>query len=170
MTLRFHPHFMLCLTLLLSACQTPAPVETPPPQAASALNTPESVPAVRYGRYTLVELVPTGIQRDLQQQIIEVSIPVLPGTPTATVGDALRYVLRDSGYQLCQGSDAITLFDTLPLPAPHRKLGPLTLRDTLQTLTGPAWQLQVDDAARQVCFVPAASVLPGSATVSGRLA
>ena len=30
--------------------------------------------------------------------------------------------------------------------------GPLVLRDALLTLAGPAWDLSVDDAARQVCF------------------
>jgi type IV pili sensor histidine kinase/response regulator len=43
----------------------------------------------------------------------------------------------------------------LPLPAAHRQLGPLFLRDALLTLAGPAWDLTVDDVARQLCFVRA---------------
>ena len=44
---------------------------------------------------------------------------------------------------------------SLPLPAAHLYLGPMTLRDALLTLAGPAWDVQVDDRARQICFVPA---------------
>ncbi|MDF5811795.1 TcpQ domain-containing protein [Pseudomonas aeruginosa] len=42
---------------------------------------------------------------------------------------------------------------TRPLPAAQYKLGPMTLRNTLQVLSGPAWQVKVDEVARQVCFV-----------------
>ena len=35
----------------------------------------------------------------------------------------------------------------------------MTLRDALLTLVGPAWDIEVDDSARQVCFVR-----PGSRT------
>ena len=40
----------------------------------------------------------------------------------------------------------------LPLPAVHLHLGPMTLRDALLTLAGPAWELHADDRARQICF------------------
>jgi hypothetical protein len=40
----------------------------------------------------------------------------------------------------------------LPLPAAHLHLGPMTLRDALLTLAGPAWELHADDRARQICF------------------
>ena len=92
---------------------------------------PTLIPVARYGRYTLVELVPEPAQRDLTRQVIEVSIPP---TFDANVGDALRHVYA------------------LPLPAAHLRLGPLSLRDALLALAGPAWELSVDDAARAVCF------------------
>ena len=41
---------------------------------------------------------------------------------------------------------------TLPLPAAHLHLGPMSLRDALLTLAGPAWELHADDRTRQVCF------------------
>lgn len=59
--------------------------------------------------------------------------------------------MRRSGYQLCTGQDTDSL-DRLPLPAAHYQLGPLLLRDALLTLTGPAWDLHVDDGTRLVCF------------------
>jgi type IV pili sensor histidine kinase/response regulator len=63
----------------------------------------------------------------------------------------LRHVLLRTGYRLCDAADAAPLF-ALPLPAAHLRLGPLPLRDALLALAGPAWQLSIDDGARQVCF------------------
>ena len=117
-------------------------------QAAVVRSSPEFIPVFRYGRYTLVELVPQSAQRDLMQQVVEVAIP---STLDANVGDAMRHVLLRSGYRLCDSAKAMTLY-ALPLPAAHLRLGPLVLRDALLTLAGPAWDLSVDDVARQVCF------------------
>ncbi|MBS7560146.1 PilL N-terminal domain-containing protein [Pseudomonas sp. RC4D1] len=112
---------------------------------------PSTVPVLRYGRYTLVELVPESHQRDLLQQVVEVAIPP---RLDATVGDALQHILLRSGYQLCDLS-GISSLATLPLPAAHYRLGPLSLRDGLLTLSGASWELQVDDVLRQICFVRA---------------
>ncbi|VFR85020.1 PilL protein [plant metagenome] len=145
---------LLAATVLTAGCATTAaPVAPPPIEEAIALPkaaTPEFVPVVRYGRYTLVELVPTAAQRDLLLQVVDV---VLPEDARATVGDGLRHVLKRSGYQFCETAHAVIELYSLPLPAAHLRLGPLTLRDALLTLAGPAWDLQVDDRARQVCFV-----------------
>ena len=120
----------------------------PPPAAATQTIEPVSIPVIRYARYTLVELSPGEAQADLLQQIVDVT---MPSTLTSTVGDALRYVLIRSGYQLCDG-DENRAFDTFPLPAAHMHLGPMTLRKALQLLVGPAWALEVDDLARRICF------------------
>ena len=71
------------------------------------------------------------------------------------MGDGLRHALQRSGYQLCENAHAVIELYSLPLPAAHLYLGPMTLRDALLTLAGPAWDVQVDDRARQICFVPA---------------
>ena len=110
---------------------------------------PEFIPVVRYGRYTLVELTPTAAQRDLLLQTIDV---FMPEDARATVGDGLRHVLKRSGYQLCETPSAVTELYALPLPAAHLHLGPMTLRDALLTLAGPAWELHADERARQICF------------------
>jgi type IV pili sensor histidine kinase/response regulator len=120
---------------------------------------PEFTPVVRYGRYTLVELAPASAQQDLLLQVVDVAVPE---TRTATVGDALRHVLLRSGYQLCSSSD-IAALNALPLPASHYRLGPLLLRDALLTLAGPAWDLEVDDGARRICFTRAAQPTTGGA-------
>lgn len=108
------------------------------------------VPVVRYGRYTLVEVRPDAAQQDLLAQIVDISLP--RGTDT-TVGDALHIVLQRTGYQLCEADSGANALYSLSLPAVHRQLGPLTLRDALRTLAGPAWTLDIDSVARRVCFL-----------------
>ncbi|VFR32157.1 PilL protein [plant metagenome] len=150
----------LAVAVLGAGCATTTPRDARPDLADAPVFVPEpvveSVPVVRYGRYTLVELVPDSAQRDLLLQIVDVSIP---DTLHATVGDALTYVLLRSGYRACAGGGA-SAFQAMPLPASHYRLGPLVLRDALLTLAGPAWDLQVDDGARQVCFVQAVPPVP----------
>lgn len=141
------------LAAVLSGCATttaplpPDPIEEVTPVLEA--ETPELVPVVRYGRYTLVELAPMAAQRDLLLQTIDVS---MPEDARATVGDGLRHVLKRSGYGLCQTTHAVIELYALPLPAAHLHLGPMTLRDALLTLAGPAWELHADDRARQICF------------------
>ena len=79
------------LSGLLSGCTTtpatPDHIEAPPDEPASEQRL---VPVARYGRYTLVELVPEPAQRDLLQQAVVVSIPPMLD---ASVGDAMRLSL-----------------------------------------------------------------------------
>jgi len=151
------PHSWIAVGLLatafVSGCAThavpPAPVVE---QTVSMVEPEESIfiLVVRQGRYTLAELEPTAVQRDLLIQVIEVA---LPQGIQATVGDGLRHVLKRTGWRLCEGTTAMMELDTLPLPAAHLHLGPMTVRDALLTLAGSAWELCVDERARQVCFV-----------------
>ncbi len=153
-------HVSRCLvgTSLLAAALASGCATTPPPLAASTVEDvppapeaapPEFIPVVRYGRYTLVELAPMAAQRDLLVQTIDVS---MPEEVRATVGDGLRHVLKRSGYQLCETPHAVIELYALPLPAAHLHLGPMTVREALLTLAGPAWELHADDRTRQVCF------------------
>lgn len=143
----------LLWSVLAGGCATTAAPHAPAPiMEASPAPEPEAsqfIPVVRYGRYTLVELAPMAAQRDLLLQTVDVS---MPGDARATVGDGLRHVLKRSGYQLCETAQAVIELYALPLPAAHLNLGPMTLRDALLTLAGPAWELHVDDRTRQVCF------------------
>ena len=138
----------LLLATLAAGCATPPP-PPPVPDEVETAPSPEYVPVIRYGRYTLVELTPTAAQQDLLLQVVDVSIP---DTLNANVADTLRHVLQRSGYQLCNGRETDTL-GSLPLPAAHYRLGPLQLRDALLTLAGPARTLHVDHSARRVCFI-----------------
>lgn len=155
---------LLAACVLASGCATTAAPPSPPLVEEAAGVPPDAVaptliPVVRYGRYTLVEQAPTAAQRDLLQQVIDVT---LPDTAHATVGDALRHVLLRTGFQLCSEAEGESLYP-LPLPAAHLHLGPLTVRDALLTLAGPAWELQVDDVARRVCFARPGDTSPDAA-------
>ncbi|EPB9494608.1 TPA: hypothetical protein L4Q76_001671 [Pseudomonas aeruginosa] len=153
---RFHLRLAGCGLLIAAAlaggCTTTPPANPTAPKTSPqpVRPKPDYIPVVRYSRYTLVELAPASAQQDLLQ-VVDVAIP---NTQNATVGDALRHVLLRSGYQLCARGDVASL-NALPLPAAHYRLGPLLLRDALLTLAGPAWDLKVDDGARQVCFIRA---------------
>lgn len=156
---------LLAIVTLAAGCSTvTAPLGESPKIAASdvAPTTPDYIPVVRQGRYTLVELAPAAAQRDLLLQVVDVS---LPADAHASVGDGLRHVLKRSGYRLCGDTPTFRELSSLPLPLAHQQLGPMTLRDALLTLAGPAWAMQVDDRARQICF-DRASAIPAAAEVT----
>lgn len=146
--------------IFVAGCTTtaPPPASTPTTsisdpgatvvQSTSAQLPSDFVPVARSGRYTLIEQVPQPTQRDLMGQVVEVAIPP---SFDASVGDALRHILLRTGYRLCDAAEAAPLY-AFPLPAAHLHLGPLPLRDALLMLAGPAWELSIDDATRQVCF------------------
>ena len=75
---------------------------------------------------------------------------------TQALGEAVRYLLQRSGYRLANieaiGPDTVNLF-ALPFPAVHRSLGPMTLRDALDTFVGPDFILIQDPVHRLVTFV-----------------
>ncbi|PHM24317.1 pilus assembly protein PilL [Xenorhabdus budapestensis] len=102
---------------------------------------------VRYGRYLLVSTDPTEAQRDQLSQLIDVHISA---SQKPTVADAIRYVLRQSGYTLCTEKTNDILYHQL-LPSVHAQSGPIRLRTALQVMAGPAWQLEVDEVQRVVC-------------------
>lgn len=151
----------VCLLGMLSACTAQAPNTSPPNptidsdlgRAQSSIDAAEGShqAELRYGRYTLVSTTPTPEQQDLLAQIIDVSIP---SSLSPSVQDALHYVLLRSGYSLCPDAAPVTVLFSRPLPAAHYRLGPIPLRNALQVLTGPAWQLTVNDVNRSVCFEP----------------
>jgi len=150
----------LCLlpVILITGCisATVLPIElgteVSPPLVPS-----DWLPVARYGRYTLVELTPQAAQHNLLLQVVDVSIPT---RPHMTVGDGLRHVLQRSGYVLCDKDPQVAALYELLLPAAHLRLGPMFLHDALLTLAGPAWELQVDERARQICFSPTEETSP----------
>jgi len=111
---------------------------------ASTSNTP-------IGRYMTVENKPSLSQMDLLSQTIQVRFP----QNIQTVGNAMNYVLRLSGYSLIPPdhmSHALKITLTKPLPAIDRDFGPMPLKDALITLAGPAFYLVQDPLNRMVNF------------------
>ncbi len=71
-----------------------------------------------------------------------------------SVGQAINYLLSDTGYKLTRhhpDKRVIKLF-RLPLPKIHRNMGPLTLSQALTVLAGEPWLLSVDPINRLVSF------------------
>lgn len=108
------------------------------------------VEVLRGGRYALISTHATLQQRNLLEQIVNISIPA---SMNPTVGDGLRYTLQHTGYNLCapQG-DPQQLLYSRSLPAAHFRLGPMPLREALQVLAGSAFEVQADPIARVICY------------------
>ena len=71
-----------------------------------------------------------------------------------SVGQAINYLLNDTGYKLTRhhpDKRVLKLF-RLPLPKIHRNMGPLTLAQALTVLAGEPWSLSVDPINRLVSF------------------
>ncbi len=106
---------------------------------------------VQVGRYSTMPAMPTAAQVDLLATIVIVTFPAR----IYTVGEAVNYLLQRSGYRLTPGfARAPETEDllTLPLPAVHRNIGPVTLRQALETLSGPEFRLVRDPVHRLISF------------------
>ena len=106
---------------------------------------------VQVGRYATVRAVPTLSQVHLLSAMVRVQFPA----SVVSVGQAVEHLLRPSGYRLASEIAADPLRRTLlnlPLPEPHRTLGPMPLQTALETLAGPAFRLVEDPVHRLVSF------------------
>lgn len=102
------------------------------------------------GRYQTTAPQPRPDQRDLLSAMVDIEL----SDEVETVGEAIAAVLENSGYRLSPNpspSCQEELFE-LPLPAVHRRLGPLTLRQALEVLSGPAYRPAMDPVRRRVSF------------------
>lgn len=105
--------------------------------------------SVQVARYSVMAPTASPAQADLMSVIINIKFP----QQIATVGEALDFLLRRSGYRLVEtDSPAMTILQGLPLPAVHRQLGPLTLNNALVTLAGSAYTLSIDPLHRTLSF------------------
>ena len=112
---------------------------------------------VQVGRYASVRAAPTEAQANLLSTLVTVAFPA----QVNTVGEAVQYLLSGSGYRLAAGTEADSARSDLlglPLPEAHRRLGPLSLQDALETLGGPAFRLVEDPLHRLVSFERCASL------------
>jgi conjugative transfer region protein (TIGR03748 family) len=111
----------------------------------------EAAEEVQVGRYSSMRPVPTEAQVNLLSALVTVRFP----ETVATVGQGVDQLLGPSGYRLAPDRVAEPSRATLlglPLPEPHRSLGPMPLRTALETLAGPAYRLVEDPVHRLVSF------------------
>lgn len=118
---------------------------------------PERTEVLREGRYTLINFSPEEGQKYLLDQSVSVNIlGKKKQALTATVEQGLRTTLKDTGLSLCQNfnQNEPTLYTlySRSLPKVHYQFGPMALRDALQMLAGPAYDITINDVTRTVCF------------------
>ena len=110
-----------------------------------------AVEEVQVSRYVTVAALPAAEQTELLLAIVDVAFP----TSAVTVGQAVEHLLQPSGYRLSPQGTAEPVREALlnlPLPEPHRVLGPMPLQTALETLAGPAFRLVEDPVHRLVSF------------------
>jgi type IV pili sensor histidine kinase/response regulator len=103
-------------------------------------------------RYMTIENKPKFSQINLLSQLIQVHFT----RNIQTVGDAMNYILKFSGYSLipkAEHNEALKIILNKPLPIVDRELGPVPLNDALTTLVGPAFSLTQNPINRTVNFV-----------------
>lgn len=115
-------------------------------QLSSAMNARTQI-----GRYSVIAVAPTAGQQDL----LSVTKSITIADDINTVGGALHWLLRDSGYRLADravlSEEAIAMLD-LPLPNAHRAFEPMPLKTVIGLMVGPAFHLVQDPVHRLIAF------------------
>ncbi|MEZ5489056.1 MAG: pili assembly chaperone [Gammaproteobacteria bacterium] len=115
------------------------------------------------GRYSVIAVAPTTGQQDLLSVTQSITIP----NDITTVGDALNWLLRDSGYRLADhavlSEETIDMLD-LPLPNAHRAFEPMPLNVVIGLIVGPAFYLVQDSVHRLIGFERCADALNPTST------
>lgn len=92
------------------------------------------------GRYSVISAAPRLGQVDL---LAETRVRIIPYSEK-TVGDALNWLLKGSGYRLAESSvlpEEAGAMLHLPLPGAHCQFQELPLRQVISLIVGPAFTL-----------------------------
>lgn len=124
---------------------------------------PTTPEVLREGRYTLVSLSPEDGQKYLLDQSVTVTVPQHNKKVfNANVENGLTATLNNTGLALCQrfnnNEPTLPTLFSRPLPKVHYQFGPVRLREALQMLAGPAYEITLNDITRTVCFKQRSSV------------
>lgn len=124
---------------------------------------PATPEVLREGRYTLVSLAPEDGQKYLLDQSVTVTVPQHNKKVfNANVENGLSATLNNTGLALCQrfnnNEPTLPTLFSRPLPKVHYQFGPVKLREALQMLAGPAYEITLNDITRTVCFKQRSSV------------
>lgn len=107
--------------------------------------------STQVGRYITKPNKPVLSQMDLLSQTIQIRFP----QDIKTIANAVDHLLSFIGYSLVDKNNmqpALQTILTKPLPLIDRELGPMSLKDGLLTLVGPAFSLEKDLINRTVNF------------------
>jgi type IV pili sensor histidine kinase/response regulator len=102
-------------------------------------------------RYSAVEPDPTTGQAAPLLTLVTIKYP----RQVNTVGHAISYTLKRSGYRLAPQhahDPNMKVLIKLPLPEVHRQLGPMSVKQILNTLSGSAFMLVTDPVHRYISF------------------
>lgn len=105
--------------------------------------------STQLARYLAVQNQPLPEQQNLLEQVFQVHF----SRDVRTIGDAVHYLLRPSGYRLVDAHFFPKAAQSLllqPLPEVDRKFGPMCLKDGLLTLVGFPFGLVVDPVHRLI--------------------
>jgi len=105
----------------------------------------------RVGRYLVEKNGPSYVQTDPLAVTFSLTFP----PSIHRIQSALNYLLANTGYQLVARpyrSNDIKQLLKQRLPLTDRQLGPMTVRQGLHVLAGPAYQLLIDPDHRQISF------------------
>ena len=140
------------LAFALSSCavEQTKPI-TRPVVAPKNNQKPSPIQSVSAARYVSMDVVPTAAEVNPLMAISTFRF----SRNVYTVGDAINQVIRNTGYTLSPKlSDTAKLTLKKPLPITNRKLGPLTIKTTLEVLMGQGtFNFVQDTVAREVNFV-----------------
>ena len=172
---------LACFAALTTACATPPDLvnvarpqavigaagsaQPAPPALASATQAPadsrNTEPQTQVARYTTLSLRPSDADENPLAVIATVHFP---RQVVRTVGDAVRYLLIRTGYQLAPADTLdprVSAVFALPLPDNQRALGPYRVDSILAVLMGQPYRLVSDPLARTVSYAaPAANSNP----------
>jgi conjugative transfer region protein (TIGR03748 family) len=119
--------------------------------AVVAAPIPPTGATIPNGRYSVMAVEPSAGQRDLLSVNTAITIP----SNIERVGEALHWILRDSGYRLAADSvlsDEVKALLELPLPVAHRHFEPMPLKTLMGLIIGPAFQIVQDPVHRLIAF------------------
>ena len=114
-------------------------------------DTPTDQQSLQVSRYVTLSAVASDTQKDPLSAVIS---KLVFDHHVATVQDALQVLLNDSGYRIASYHPDLRVHQlfNLSLPAVHRKMGPISLENALNTLAGSPWMLVVDPVNRLITF------------------
>jgi conjugative transfer region protein (TIGR03748 family) len=107
--------------------------------------------SLQVSRYVTLAAVASDTQKDPLSALIP---KLVFGHQVSTVQDALQVLLSDSGYRISSyhPDPRVHQLFNLSLPAVHRRMGPISLENALNTLAGSPWMLVVDPVNRLITF------------------